>query len=43
MFAWHGRDRSGFLALAPGDHVVTSKVMYWSLRNWLMTSPRSGG
>lgn len=26
-----------FLALAPGDHVVTSKVMYWALRNWLMT------
>jgi cystathionine gamma-synthase len=26
-----------FLALAPGDHVVVPKVMYWSLRNWLMT------
>jgi cystathionine gamma-synthase len=26
-----------FLALAPGDHVVAPKVMYWSLRNWLMT------
>lgn len=26
-----------FLALAPGDHVVASKVMYWALRNWLMT------
>ena len=25
------------LALAPGDHVVASKVMYWALRNWLMT------
>ena len=25
-----------FLALAPGDHVIVSKVMYWSLRNWLM-------
>jgi cystathionine gamma-synthase len=25
-----------FLALAPGDHVVAPKVMYWSLRNWLM-------
>ena len=24
-----------FLALAPGDHVVAPKVMYWSLRNWL--------
>ncbi|MFI5000549.1 MAG: trans-sulfuration enzyme family protein [Reyranellales bacterium] len=26
-----------FLALAPGDHVVVPKVMYWSLRNWLTT------
>jgi cystathionine gamma-synthase len=25
-----------FLALAPGDHVVVSRVMYWSLRNWLL-------
>lgn len=25
-----------FLTLAPGDHVVAPKVMYWSLRNWLM-------
>ena len=25
-----------FLALAPGDHVVAPKVMYWSLRNWLL-------
>ncbi|MBS0524977.1 MAG: aminotransferase class I/II-fold pyridoxal phosphate-dependent enzyme [Proteobacteria bacterium] len=24
-----------FLSLAPGDHVVAPKVMYWSLRNWL--------
>ena len=24
-----------FQALAPGDHVVAPKVMYWSLRNWL--------
>ncbi|HSH99374.1 MAG TPA: aminotransferase class I/II-fold pyridoxal phosphate-dependent enzyme [Reyranella sp.] len=24
-----------FLALAPGDHIVAPKVMYWSLRNWL--------
>lgn len=24
-----------FLALAPGDHVVAPKVMYWSLRAWL--------
>jgi cystathionine gamma-synthase len=26
-----------FLAFSPGDHVVAPKVMYWSLRNWLMT------
>jgi cystathionine gamma-synthase len=26
-----------FLALSPGDHVVAPKVMYWSLRNWLVT------
>src|SRR5690348_13128613 len=26
-----------FLALAPGDHVVVPKVMYWALRNWLAT------
>jgi cystathionine gamma-synthase len=26
-----------FLTLAPGDHVVVPKVMYWSLRNWLAT------
>ena len=25
-----------FLALKPGDHVIAPKVMYWSLRNWLM-------
>lgn len=25
-----------FLALTPGDHVIAPKVMYWSLRNWLM-------
>ena len=24
-----------FQALAPGDHVVVSKVMYWALRAWL--------
>ena len=24
-----------FLALAPGDHVVAPRIMYWSLRNWL--------
>jgi cystathionine gamma-synthase len=26
-----------FQALNPGDHIVASKVMYWALRNWLMT------
>ena len=26
-----------FLSLAPGDHVLAPKVMYWSLRNWLTT------
>jgi cystathionine gamma-synthase len=25
-----------FLALAPGDHVIVPKVMYWGLRNWLL-------
>jgi cystathionine gamma-synthase len=25
-----------FQALSPGDHVVAPKVMYWSLRNWLL-------
>lgn len=25
-----------FHALAPGDHVLVPKVMYWSLRNWLL-------
>jgi cystathionine gamma-synthase len=24
-----------FLSLAPGDHVVASRIMYWALRNWL--------
>ena len=32
-----------FLALEPGDHVVASKVMYWSLRNWLDTRARQWG
>ncbi len=26
-----------FQALAPGDHVLAPKVMYWSLRNWLLS------
>jgi len=25
-----------FQALAPGDHVLAPKVMYWSLRHWLL-------
>jgi cystathionine gamma-synthase len=32
-----------FLALKPGDHVVAPKVMYWSLRNWLMNFARDWG
>jgi len=32
-----------FQALAPGDHVVAPKVMYWSLRNWLNTFARDRG
>ncbi|MCU0986402.1 MAG: aminotransferase class I/II-fold pyridoxal phosphate-dependent enzyme [Acetobacteraceae bacterium] len=32
-----------FLALSPGDHVVAPKVMYWSLRNWLMTEATRWG
>jgi len=32
-----------FLALAPGDHVVVPKVMYWSLRNWLNTFATTWG
>jgi cystathionine gamma-synthase len=26
-----------FQALKPGDHIVAPKVMYWGLRNWLLT------
>jgi len=26
-----------FQALKPGDHIVAPKVMYWALRNWLIT------
>jgi len=32
-----------FLALAPGDHVVAPKVMYWGLRNWLLNDARNFG
>src|SRR6185436_7697700 len=24
-----------FLALAPGDHLVAPRIMYWALRSWL--------
>src|ERR1700722_1374507 len=32
-----------FQALEPGDHVVAPKVMYWSLRNWLLEFARRWG
>jgi len=32
-----------FLALAPGDHVIAPKVMYWSLRTWLATEATRWG
>lgn len=32
-----------FQALEPGDHVVASAVMYWSLRNWLRTEATRWG
>ena len=32
-----------FLALAPGDHVVAPKVMYWALRRWLTGTARAWG
>jgi cystathionine gamma-synthase len=32
-----------FQALSPGDHVLAPQVMYWSLRNWLMTFATSWG
>ena len=32
-----------FLALAPGDHVVVPRVMYWALRNWLATDATRWG
>jgi len=32
-----------FLALKPGDHIVATRVMYWSLRNWLDTRAREFG
>ena len=32
-----------FLSLQPGDHVLAPAVMYWALRNWLMTDARAFG
>lgn len=32
-----------FQALAPGDHVIAPRVMYWSLRNWLLGFARDWG
>jgi cystathionine gamma-synthase len=32
-----------FQALDPGDHVVAPKVMYWALRNWLLTEAGGWG
>ena len=32
-----------FQSLAPGDHVLAPKVMYWSLRNWLMNFATAWG
>lgn len=32
-----------FQALRPGDHVLAPKVMYWSLRNWLMGAATEWG
>jgi len=32
-----------FQGLQPGDHVLAPKVMYWSLRNWLMGFATSWG
>ena len=32
-----------FQALAPGDHVLVPKVMYWALRNWLLNDAAEWG
>lgn len=32
-----------FQALAPGDHVIAPKVMYWALRSWLAGYARDWG
>ncbi len=32
-----------FQALKPGDHIIAPKVMYWSLRNWLIATTEKWG
>jgi len=32
-----------FMALKPGDHVLAPRVMYWALRNWLLTDAQQWG
>ncbi len=32
-----------FMSLKPGDHVVVPKIIYWSLRNWLLTFAKDWG
>lgn len=32
-----------FMALTPGDHVIAPRVMYWSLRKWLLGYAREWG
>jgi len=32
-----------FQSLRPGDHVIAPKVMYWSLRNWIMAATGKWG
>ena len=32
-----------FQALKPGDHIIAPKVMYWSLRNWLVAASEKWG
>lgn len=34
---------SVFQTLAPGDHVIAPKIMYWSLRNWLTAFAKQWG
>ena len=32
-----------FQTLAPGDHIVAPQVMYWSLRNWIVSFTQNWG